>query len=107
MPLTKLKPCPNPWCKELSAPSVESMTHGPAFLACKCGVKSPVCGWDTDRETAEILAIAAWNTRPLETQMYEALKALVDAGSCTCMNQSDGCCLIASGRAALAQAHGK
>jgi hypothetical protein len=58
----KLKLCPNPWCKE-GATSVESMTRGPAYVACSCGVRGPTIGWECGEQDAREQAITAWNTR--------------------------------------------
>lgn len=72
----ELRPCPNPWCK--GKPSVESMTRGPAFVKCTCGVKGPTCGFEQGKEVAESLAIAAWNTRHND---------LIDALNCWPLNE--------------------
>jgi hypothetical protein len=104
MPEPKLKPCP--FCGNTGV--VQRKISRAAWLI-YCPSEPHICpvSVETVWFESEERAASAWNTRPLETQMYEALKSLVDAGSCTCMNQSDDCCLIASGRAALAQADGK
>jgi hypothetical protein len=54
------------------------MTHGPAFVACTCGVKGPTCGAEQGREVAESLAITAWNARSND---------LVDALNCWPLNE--------------------
>ena len=72
----ELKPCPNPWCPHKIV-SVESMSRGPAYVACACGVRGPACGWDVGEEAARNEAIVAWNHRapsPAFVAMREALE---------------------------------
>ena len=61
---TKLKPCP--FCSR-------DELHGQSCIKCSnCGAQS---GWhENDKD-----AIAAWNTRPLEDELLEALKEFVES----------------------------
>ena len=72
---SELKRCPNPWCKRGTL-LVESMTCGPAFVACTCGVRGPTCGWESGEENAKSEAVAAWNKRinPAHDRLVAALK---------------------------------
>ena len=78
----KLEPCPNPWCLFPDSVTVESMSRGPAYVACRCGVKTHSVGWELGEKKAERQAIKLWNTRsdPQREAMRSALKAIVAVG---------------------------
>ena len=67
----KLRPCPNPWCKTNRPQRIRTeLTFAGVVrsrVECTCGVKGPRC--DTEEE-----AVAAWNHRPVEDALVEALK---------------------------------
>ena len=67
MRLKCLKPC---WCG-----ASKNDNNGPQlFTGFNAFVECPVCGLSTRRCNGDDEAIAAWNTRPLETELVEALK---------------------------------
>jgi hypothetical protein len=76
----KLRPCPNPWCKTNRPQRIRTeLTFAGVVrsrVECTCGVKGPRC--DTEDEAA-----AAWNRRPVEDALVEALED-VDSTLCVC-----------------------
>ena len=125
----KLKPCPG--CGgEASANGVQRWSSNPdhcwsdgttvleAFscncLDCNWTNKGCFGGFQTRQQ-----AIDHWNTRPLETEMYEALKAVsevLESYQCACNcgggfsdfgKCQDAQCALDSSNAALAKADGK
>ena len=66
---TKLRPCPNPWCDPKNTRMMKKRPTVSVFwVRCMCGVCGPSC-------VSADNAIAAWNNRPLEDELLEALKA--------------------------------
>ena len=71
---SELKLCPNPWCRYDSEPVVvASQVHLDYGVSIRhtCGIMGPQA--DSEEE-----AISAWNTRPVEDALLEALKKLRD-----------------------------
>ena len=80
---SELKPCPNPWCRYDSEPvAVASQVH----LECGVSIRH-ACGIMGPQAESEEEAIAAWNTRPVEDALVEALKAIRDEWDDLAMNQ--------------------
>ena len=68
--MSELRPCPNLWCKRNDV-----AVHGPDMVSdtycvgCECGIGGPECATESE-------AVAAWNHRPAEWALIEALKAV-------------------------------
>jgi hypothetical protein len=63
----KPRPCPNPWCAK---EGIAIEVYGGAFrVVCCCGLEGPLTL--TSEE-----ATSAWNSRPVEDALVEALKQL-------------------------------
>jgi hypothetical protein len=66
----ELKPCPYPWCKSKTAPSILGRP-GLAIVMCGCGTNGPEA---PNKEEA----IAAWNRRPEQRVRLEGAVAFIE-----------------------------
>lgn len=70
-----LKPCPNPWCDAADrdgdySPTVINSNFGTHYVSCtSCSMRGPY-------ERNHVNAIAAWNERPIERELLEALEEI-------------------------------
>lgn len=89
---SELKACPNPWCKE-NAPLVKvDRVRGEHYGVCgSCGLYGPY------RRT-EVDAIAAWNTRPAEQMLVEALRGLMQNNTAANMLRAQAALRAAEGK---------
>ena len=77
-----LKPCPNPWCDAADrdgdySPTVINSNFGTHYVSCtSCSMRGPYARNHVD-------AIAAWNERPTEREMLEALEFIANVARST------------------------
>ena len=63
----ELKACPNPWCRSNIKPMPFARQLGGFQVICGCDFHGP-------RAVTRAEAITAWNTRPIDAELLEALK---------------------------------